>query len=366
MRIALVIERFEPGGGVEGAAWATAHALHTSGDEVRVFARRAERSEGPRVQPLPVAAAWQPWRVWAFSRAAARAAPRGAYDAVHAFSRTRHQDVYRTGGGCHAAYMERAYGPAGARLRRATPRHAVLLAIEGAVLRDPSQWVHCNSEMVRDELFEHHAVAPERVAVIPNGVDLERFRPGRDPAGREALRRELDCGDRLVWLLVGHGHHRKGIDTALRALARAGPKESVLWVAGREEAPGRALALRLGVADRVRFLGAGRDPAELYPAADALLLPTRYDAFANVCLEAAACGLPVVTSGANGAARWLGEAGWTVEDPEDVDGFADALERLVDAGARERLGRAARARAETRSWAICVEELHALYGRVRR
>ena len=375
MRIALVIERFEPGGGVEGAAWATAHALCGAGDEVRVFCRRAASPEGtagptgtagPSVELLRVSAVWQPWRVWAFSRAAATAAPRGGGGVVHAFSRTRHQDVYRTGGGCHAAYMERSYGTFGSRWRRLTPRHATLLGIEAAVLRDPSQWVQCNSEMVRDEILARYPLAPERVVVIPNGVDLERFCPRPDPSGRDALRRELDTDDRLVWLLVGHGYRRKGIDTAIRAVARLAEPDSVLWIAGREQGPARALAAQLGISDRVRLLGRERDPADLYAAADALILPTRYDAFANVCLEAAASGLPVLTSGANGAAGWLGSAGRVVPDPEDVDGFADELERLTDADTRAGLGGAARARAETRSWADHVRDLHVLYAQVKR
>ncbi|MCP5059685.1 MAG: glycosyltransferase family 4 protein [bacterium] len=365
MRIALVIERFEPGGGVEGAAWATAHALHAEGDDVHVVCRRGAAPAGPTPRLVRVSASWQPWRVLSFSRAAATSAPRGEYDAVHAFSRTRHQDVYRTGGGCHAAYMERAYGAVGASWRRFTPRHATILRIEGAVFRDTSQWVQCNSDMVRSEILDRYPVDPERIVVIPNGVDLERFRPHTDPTERDALRQELDSADRLVWLLVGHGHRRKGIDTAIRALAGLPEQTSVLWIAGREQEPARALAAELGVADRVRLLGRERDPAELYAAADAFILPTRYDAFANVCLEAAASGLPVVTSGANGAAAWLGEAGLVVTNPEDVEGFSEALARLADAETRVALGGAARAKAETRSWADHVRDLHALYAKVK-
>jgi UDP-glucose:(heptosyl)LPS alpha-1,3-glucosyltransferase len=370
MRIGLVIERFEPRGGVEAAAWAIAHALVERGCEVHVFAREAEMTPGPQVHRLEVASAWQPWRVAAFSRAAARAAPRGDFDAVHSFSRTRHQDVLRTGGGCHAAYMERAYGRFGAAWRRASPRHATLLAIEGAALRDPSQRIHCNSTMVEAEILERYRVSPERISVIPNGVDLERFRPrsAEDECGARALRLrgELGAEEGAVWLLLGHGEHRKGVDTALRALARAADRRAQLWLAGRHAEGGAAkLADELGVADRVRRLGTAHDPALLYAAADALVLPTRYDAFANVCLEAAACGLPVLTSGANGAAAWLGAAGLCVEDPEDVEGFAAALDTLGDPERRASLGRAARTRAETRSWAACASELCALYAELR-
>jgi UDP-glucose:(heptosyl)LPS alpha-1,3-glucosyltransferase len=136
---------------------------------------------------------------------------------------------------------------------------------------------------------------------------------------------------------------------------------------GRDE-PGawRKLAVELGVASRVRWLGVRDDMPRVYRAADALLLPTRYDAFANVSLEAAACALPVITSGANGAARWLGRAAVTVADPEDAVGFAKALDSLDDEDRRRQLGLAARARAEQSSWERHVEALHALYGRIRK
>jgi UDP-glucose:(heptosyl)LPS alpha-1,3-glucosyltransferase len=368
-RVALVVERFEPrGGGVEGVAWSVAHGLAAAGDEVCVFARRAERPARPGVwlRPVRTPDVWQPTRVLLFSRRVARATRAAGCDVVHSFSRTRHQDVYRAGGGSHAAYMRRAYGPAGARLRRLSPRHAVLLAIEEAVFRDPRQTIQCNSEMVRDEL-RARGVPDARLAVVWNGVDLERFHPGRRDAERERVRAEIGApAEAPAWLLAGSELHRKGLDTALRALAAGGPRDAELWVCGRDRPePWRRAAERLGVGARVRFLGPRSDLERLYAAADALLLPTRYDAFANVCLEAAASGLPVVTSGANGAAGFFGEAALVVEDPEDADGFAKALDALAEPATRARLGAAARARAAGRSWSRHVEELHALYARLR-
>lgn len=368
-RIALVVERFEPrGGGVEGVAWNVAHGLAAAGDEVVVVARRARppEREGVRVERVFAPAAWQPARVLLFSRAAARAGRAARCDLVHSFSRTRRQDVYRAGGGSHADYMERAYGRAGARARRASPRHAVLLAIEARVFADPSQTIQCNSQMVSEALRDRHGVPEARLVVIENGVDLGRFHPALREGERARVRAEIGAAPEVpAWLLAGSELHRKGCDTALRALAAGGPGDAELWVCGRDEpGPWRALAEGMGVAGRVRFLGPRGDLERVYAAADALLLPTRYDAFANVCLEAAASGLPVVTSGANGAARWLGDAGLVVEDPEDAAGFAKALGTLADPALRARLGAAARARAETRSWARHVEELRALYARL--
>lgn len=365
MRIALTIERFEPGGGAENVAWTLAHQLAARGDEVVVVARRADPRAGVPVRRVRVPDAWQPARVLAFSRAAAAAAPRGAFDVVHAFSRTRHQDVYRAGGGCHADYMARTYSRGGAWLRRASPRHAVLLRIEAQVFADASQLVQCNSSLVRDGLLRR-GVPAGRLEVIPNPVDAERFHPSRRGAEGARLRAELGPSG-PVWLFVGSGFRRKGLDTALRALARSAAPDAELWVAGRDDpGPWRPLVRRLGLEARVRFLGARGDLEAVYAAADALLLPTRYDAFANACLEAAAAGLPVVTSGANGAVEALGAGGLVVEDPEDAAGFAKALDALADEAERRRLGSEARRAAEAHGWDAHVDAVRSLYARVAR
>jgi len=363
VRVALVIERFEPrGGGVESVAWNVAGALADRGVEVHVLARRGASHPGARLHRVRVPTFWQPLRVWAFSRAVTRAAAAGGFDLVHSFSRTRHQHIFRAGGGSHADYLEHAYGPWGRGLRRLSPRHAILLAMERAVFADPRQVIQCNSTLVRDQIAGRYGVAPGRLRVIPNGVDLERFHPRRRGLARARLREALGAGGEApVWLLAGSGFRRKGLEVALRALSK-GDAAARLWVAGRDApAPWERRAEALGVAERVRFLGPRDDLEAVYAAADALLLPTRYDAFANVCLEALASGLPVVTSGANGAAELAREAGFVVEDPEDVEGFAKALAALAEPRAREALGLRARAVAERHGWPAHASALHALY-----
>ena len=366
LRLALVIERFAPvGGGVERVAWEVARRLAAAGDEVHVVARSAEPADFATVHRVRAPAAWQPLRVLAFSRGAARVAPRGRFDVVHSFSRTRHQDLYRAGGGSHADYMARRYGRGAALGRRLSPRHAVLLEIERRVFADPTQAILCPSRRVADELARRFRIAPERLVVIHNGVDLDRFDPGRRAGARARVRRELGAGEEPVWLLLGSGWQRKGLDTALRALAQSRASDAALWVAGRDEpGPWRRLAERVGVAARVRFVGERADSESLYAAADALLLPTRYDAFANACLEAAASGLPVVTSAAAGSSEALGEGACVVADPEDAVGFAEALDALRDPSAREARGRAARRAAERLGWDVHIAALRALYLRL--
>jgi UDP-glucose:(heptosyl)LPS alpha-1,3-glucosyltransferase len=278
-------------------------------------------------------------------------------------ARTAQQDVFRAGGGSHADYLRRRFrGPARA-LRRISPRHALLIDCERRVFADPSQIVQCGSEMVRAEIEARYGVPAARFRVVRNGVDLEHFRPSSRGA-----RRLRDGGSSApVWLFAGRGFARKGLDTALHALARSAARDARLRVAGGDPpGPWQRLAKRLGVAQRVEFLGFRRDLPALYAEADALLLPTRYDAFANVCLEAAAAGLPVITSAANGAAELLGsEAGWIVDDAEDTGAFAEALDTLRDPARRRRLAEAGRAVAEAHGWEAHVTALRGLFAGLR-
>jgi len=365
MRIALVIERFEPGrGGVENVAWTVAHELTRAGDEVHVVARRASSESPLRVHRVDVSDRWQPLRVSGFSRATARVAPRGAYDVVYSLARTAHQDVYRAGAGSHASYMERRYRKLAGSLYRLSPRHAMLLAIERRVFGDSSQTVQCGSEMVRRELQQRYEISSERLVVVRNGVDLERFRqtPEQRETHRVRLREEFGAGDRPVWLFAGSGFARKGLDTALRALAIAKCRDSQMWIAGGDQSSAwERLARSLGVERRVRFLGFRSDMPALYAAADAMLLPTRYDACANVCLEAAAAGIPIVTTTSNGAAEVLDGGGFIIDDPEDADAVAAALDALIDVDTRARLGKAAHTAAARLGWSDHVARLRTLF-----
>jgi UDP-glucose:(heptosyl)LPS alpha-1,3-glucosyltransferase len=164
---------------------------------------------------------------------------------------------------------------------------------------------------------------------------------------------------------LGHGFERKGLRTALEALALSRDKDSSLWIAGRDStAYWKGIATRLDVAKRVKFLGASKDSDKLLAAADGLILPTKYDAFANVTLEAAASGCPVLTSRSNGGAEWLGEAGLSVEDPRDSNSFAEGLDALSDPNYREQLREAGRKKAESTSWNHHITTLRTLYKEV--
>ena len=216
--------------------------------------------------------------------------------------------------------------------------------------------------MARDEIATRFRVSADRLHVIHNGVDSERFRPGAPAAEERRALAGVTPASGPVWLFAGSGWRRKGADTAIAALARSDNRDARLWLVGRDRpAPWRALARRNGVADRVDFLGQRADMDRVYRASDALLLPSRYDAFANVCVEAAASGIPVVTSATNGSSELMHRCGRVVDDPEDVDAFANAIDQLGDPARRRELGSRGREMALALTWGKHVERLRALY-----
>ena len=198
--------------------------------------------------------------------------------------------------------------------------------------------------MVRDEISGRFGVSPEKLPVIYNAVDSDVFSPELKQH-RAAVRQKLGVPESAtVFLLVGSGYARKGVGTAIRALATL-PDDTYLFVVGRDKSRRRyrRLAQKLGLGRRVALLGVQDDPKPFYGAADVFVLPTLYDPCPHAALEAMACGLPVVTSTKCGAAELLMEhdAG-LVCDSRDVDALGRHMMTLTDEDARRLLGARAR------------------------
>ncbi|HVC11114.1 MAG TPA: glycosyltransferase family 4 protein [Burkholderiales bacterium] len=355
MRIALIRQRYNPYGGAERIVASALPALERAGVDVTLIARSWDGWGARQVLKVDPFYVGRLWRDWSFARAARAAWRRRGFDLAQSHERIPGCDVYRVGDGVHARWLEirRAHGSLAERLGIwANPYHRYVCAAEKAMFEHPRlRAVICISRMVRDEVLARFRIAPEKLHVIYNGVDLERFSPRARQALRAEARAALGAQPRdTVFLFVGSGFRRKGVDTAIRALAQAGEKGLKLAVAGRDREAARfeALVRELGVADRVQFLGGREDVRPLYAAADCFMLPTRYDPFGTTALEALAMGLPVIVSGNAGAAELVrpGENGWVCQ-PGDAAGLA-RLMREADRALRDeqRLALAARATAE--------------------
>ena len=137
------------------------------------------------------------------------------------------------------------------------------------------------------------------------------------------------------------------------------PASVRLDVAGKgNPAPYRRLAARLGVASRLRFLGSANRMEEVYGNADILVHPAIYEPFSNACLEAMACGLPVISSRTNGASEIIqpGRNGDVVENPADTAAMASAIQRFLNPAVRDQAGAAARRTAEALPMSLNVEK----------
>ena len=324
-----------------------------------------DTSPAPNVQVLRVPSFWQPLRVVEFSRAAARATRKGDFDVVHSFTRTRHQDLYRAGGGSHRDYLRRNHSSTARLLRALSPRHRVLLSLEAAIFRDPMQRIQCASRFVADALISQHGVSPDRIFLLPNAVDTARYGTPHARQAGQRLRAKLDEKAERLWLFPASGWQRKGLDVLLRAVARMKDPGFRLWIAGRDDPePWKKMIAQLGIDELVRFLGPRDDLEVVYGAVDGMVLPTKYDAFANVTLEAAAAGLPIITTPANGASEWLEGAVVQVDfEDRDRDGpecLARAIQDLSDHERARSLGESGRRIAQAMDWpshasALCDE-----------
>jgi UDP-glucose:(heptosyl)LPS alpha-1,3-glucosyltransferase len=368
LRVAMVALDFHRRGGSEGRTGHLVDALVARGHEVHLIGARIRDAWDPRVIPHVVPILRRPkWlETVSFIRGARRIADGMRLDVIHNQIRPYLPGLVTVGGGCHRYYLERVLprerGPVGAWIKRVSPLHRVLLGLERRRYRpEGGTWVIANSRLNRDGILAYYPLPSDRIRVVYNGVDPERFSPDQTGRFRGETRRALALGDDDVAVLfVGGNYARKGLGLLLDAIARAGSPAArfhAVVVGGRLSSRWVRRVRDLGLEGRVRFVGSVADPERYYAAADVFALPTYFDPFANAALEAMAAGLPVITTRQNGVAEILahGENGLVTDDPPTVAGLAALLVECADAARRRSLGAAARRTALGFSWAATAE-----------
>lgn len=229
----------------------------------------------------------------------------------------------------------------------------------------------CQAEA--DQLVDLYGAAPDRIEIVPPGVDHAFFSPGYAPGERAGARAALGLGDAPMLLFVGRIQPLKRAGLAVAALAGMGRRDATLVIVGgpsgadgeRELASVRALAEVAGVADRVRFVPP--QPHHLlsswYRAADLVVVPSRSESFGLVALEAAACGTPVVAAAVGGLTSIVddGVTGLLVDgsDPAVWAAHLDAV--LDDTDGSRAMAHAAVVRARHYTWPTAAGRLRRLY-----
>ncbi len=367
-RLILIRQKYTPFGGAERFLERALSGLSAEGVKLSVIARDWQPQDGVELIPCRPFHIGRTWRDSAFARCACRHVAAHPDALVQAHERLSCCDIFRAGDGTHRGWLyqrARARGWRDRWLQSFSPYHQHILRAERSMFLSPRlKAVICNSRLIRDEIHRFYGVDETKLHVIYNGVDTQRFHP-RLRALRETTRRAFGIPSQsLLYLFVGSGFERKGVDALLEAFARQ-PDDAHLLVVGKERHIDhyRRKTQRLSLASRVIFTGPRTDVERLYGAADVFVLPTLYDPFPNAALEAMASGLPLVTSYQCGASDFIrdGENG-SVCDALDIVALADRLHALRDPELRTQFGESMRELANTLDIGSMSRRLLELYG----
>lgn len=346
MQIGLVIDDLDRRrGGMSEWCWQFVRALERRGNTVHVVAQGFGEEALPRsvirhVMPCSKS------RV-AFAAAAERKLRELSIDVVHDMGMGWHFDVFQPHGGSYAAWMSRRldiYPKLFRALKR--PIDAVLprrrdfarhWARQCRAIEQSDATIVALSQVVAEHFVELNHIRPQRISIIHNGVDCTRFSPAHRVEHRDLVRRRLGIDDTtLVMLIAAHNFRLKGVPELLRLtsqLVKAGRHVHTIIAGGQHSEPWRVAAMRLGISRQATFLGSVADVVPYFAAADVYVHPTYYDPCSLVLLEAAASGLPIVTTRRfNGAAELFRdeEEILMVDDPADASGLFEKVDAMFN------------------------------------
>lgn len=336
MRMAFAIVKLFPGGGLQRDCLALARGLQARGHAVEILtAERAagDFADGLTVRELPVAARTNHGRQAAFAARVAAAA--ADFDAVIGFNKLPGLDALYCADPSIAARMRKA--PVLALL----PRYRAFRALEAEAFAPgrATRLLLLGAAQAESYKAAWNTEA-DRITVLPPTISAARRQPAlRGDGTRDGLRATLGLGGATAWLAVAVQPATKGLDRTVRALARhPDARLLVAGLAATDKAAGGTLQLarKLGVADRVIWLGHREDVPAVMAAADVLVHPARLDTTGTVILEAVVNGLPVIASGVCGYAGHVAAAGagLVVPEPFDASAFEAALAQAADPARR--------------------------------
>ena len=333
-------------------------------NEVHVYAERYDlvdsRIHFHSVKTIPFP---RSLRLLSFAVRATKEIESGNYDITFGVGNTLRANILQPHGGVHWAWFWRslkAYD------------HPILWVIKflGRVF-SLKQWVNgwvedapyqgknpqviiAISDMVKRDMMHWYRIPDERIKVVYNGVDVERFHP-RNRKYRGEVRGRHGIGDELVILFVSNNFRMKGLGFLMKALAKVknGSRPPFkLLILGRDQKDSYLrLAKGMGILGEVIFAGSTNEPEKYYGASDLLVHPTFYDACSLTVLEALASGLPVITTYSNGASGIMtqGQEGFVISDPRDDQSLAEKISFFLNREKVERASIAARHLAESYS-----------------
>jgi UDP-glucose:(heptosyl)LPS alpha-1,3-glucosyltransferase len=265
-----------------------------------------------------------------FARAVEREKSNHPNSLLFSFDRIPRSDIFRAGDGIHTAYLNRQAGegnPLATWFRGIRRHHRETCTLEEQLFtQNKDLHVICNSEMVASELRTFFSFPENRITTIYNGFTPKPWDHLEQKESRKIIREQLGIPPAApIILFVGSGWKRKGAEPLVKAFQKLKSTKAHLVLVGK----GR---LKKSLAPRVHLTGPVTSPREYYLASDFFALPTLYDPFSNACLEAAAFGLPVITTDGNGfaeAIKCFPGSGEIIPNPRNPTAWAKSLDHWL-------------------------------------
>lgn len=330
---------FFSGAGLEKYARNIAKTFHDKGCSVTILTT-GKIPEGPpaplfNLVSFEINKILSVQRVAAFDKLCAEYLEQHQAPIIFSLDRNRFQTHLRLGNGVHAAYLQHRK-KSESWLKNwsfsLNPLHRTILKLEKTALANPDlKLLITNSNMVKEEVLQYYATDPAKIKVLHNGVEWHAMQSDFDawPQTRRDFANSLQIDpDVFHFLFAGNNFRRKGLDHLLKALFVLKDKNFHLSVIGNDKNKRafEALTEKLNLRSRVTFFGPRSDTRSFYQLADAVIIPSLYDPFANVTVEALAMGLFVVSSKTNGGHEILHKGnGAVIEQLDNPEAFAECL-----------------------------------------
>lgn len=379
MRIAFCIENFITSrGGAEQYVHDLSRRLAEDGHQVHIFTMTSRESgrDNPQIHILDCVPRPRFLKTLCFAARSRKAVRDRGFDIVHSFGRTWGMDIFQPLGGSQMAGLvgniRSIDNPVSRGLKIMTYifslRKLAYFYVERVQMRE-AKIVIAISAMVKDHLLRYTRLAEEKVRIVRNGVDLHRFHPRNREKYRKETREKLGLTeDEVMVIFVAHNFRLKGLKTLIRVLAelkrsQPGHPFRIAVLGGGKERQFVCRARKLGVEDKLIFIGADKETPRFYAAADISVHPSYYDPSALVVLEAMASGLPVITTAYCGTSEIIreGREGYVVPNPSDIPLLTDRIRRIEDPQLRRRMGEAGRRRAEEFPYSRNMREILDIY-----
>ncbi len=338
MKIALVKRRFSlRHGGSERYCVNLSRQLQKVGHAVTIIGESMDEELQPEVDFVQVhpnrLTSWTSNR--SFAEQCGKAAKQGNYDITYGIGRSLGLDAVRITERLQSHWVRVHYQhPIKQMFQRMNPRHRTLIDLERTIYQSNDvRRIVTQSQLDRKLVQEYYNIPDEKIRTIYNGVDTTQFNPSLK-AEREALRDELKIDQNVPLILFASmDFEGKGLRSILQAIQQTKHQETHLLVLGTgPEAKFKGIAQDLGINNRVIFAGRRNDIQRCYGAGDLFLLPTAYEPFPNVNLEAMACGMPVITTTTAGGADIIQveKNGYLISDVNAVDEMIEWIDHHFD------------------------------------